>query len=227
MAMSITPGYDFAATGVPTRELLQLMTANMSITGIDIGQIATTILGMKVADSSASLPSEGWMWLSQTGTLWVKNRNGNIPLYRGSWGGWETNRFKAGAALDTYTLPESTIRKGELRMIPTGDTNEAKVFYQIGTNLVHDFVLCASDTLVSGTNSLLVGRGGWKWPVQTASRTGNPDVAIRTTTGGQQDQPVVSYPQTGAAQIQAIVTRQGNGATNGVGWGHGFEMHGF
>ena len=69
--MQIVPGYDFTVNEVPTRAKLEAMTAGMSLTGIDISQIATSLIGTKKGDTSTSLPSEGWLLHDQPGGLWV------------------------------------------------------------------------------------------------------------------------------------------------------------
>lgn len=94
----ITPGYDFQQNEIPTKETLQLMTAGISITRIDISQISSALIGIKIADTSPSLP-EGWLRMGPAGGLYVTSRWGEVHLYRAGWGGMESRRypFEAGA----------------------------------------------------------------------------------------------------------------------------------
>lgn len=97
MAMTIVPGYDFTVNEVPTQALFYQMVAGATITGVPLSQIDTSLIGIKLSDSSVSLPSEGWLWKDNLGCLWVKSRWGNIRIYRGSYGGQETIRYQRGA----------------------------------------------------------------------------------------------------------------------------------
>lgn len=97
--MQITPGYNFEPNEVPTRAKLGLMTTGMQVRGIDISQIATTLIGKITGDTGTSLPGEGWLQISPQGALWVKNRWGRAMFYRAGWGGMETNRFTTDRSL--------------------------------------------------------------------------------------------------------------------------------
>lgn len=88
----ITPGYDFQQNEVPTKETLQLMTAGMSLTNVDISQISTSLIGIKIDQTSPSLP-EGWLRIGPSGTLFVTSRWGEVDLYRAGWGGMCTRRY--------------------------------------------------------------------------------------------------------------------------------------
>lgn len=94
--MQITPGYNFEPNEVPTRAKLTLMVSGMQVRGIDIGQIATDLVGVKLTgDTQCSLPAEGWLMRSPQGTMWVQSRHGRVPWWRGNWGGMEGKRFSA------------------------------------------------------------------------------------------------------------------------------------
>jgi hypothetical protein len=163
--MRITPGYDFQPTEVPTNATLQQMVAGMSITGIDIQQIDTSLQGVKVGDT-ASLPAEGWMRRDSRNGLWVQSATGPVMLWRANWGGWETVRFRTGAKLDTFgntDVPISTGR-GILGMVPDNDSSESNCFCRpsigLTSNQSKGQMLKYLDTGVSGSFCRLLGRGG-------------------------------------------------------------------
>lgn len=91
--MTITPGYNFDTNEIPTKERLLLMTAGMSITGIDISQIATSLIGVRITDTSPTALPEGWIRRGPSGTLFTWTRWGEVGLWRGNWGGLESRRF--------------------------------------------------------------------------------------------------------------------------------------
>jgi hypothetical protein len=97
MAMTIVPGYDFTVNETPMQSTLYQMIAGATLSGIPLSQIDTSLIGIKLGDSDVSLPSEGWLWKDELGCLWVKSRWGNIRIFRGSYGGQETNRYQRGA----------------------------------------------------------------------------------------------------------------------------------
>lgn len=121
----ITPGYDFGQNEIPTKETLQLMTAGISITQIDISQIATALIGIKIANTSPSLPAEGWMRVSPAGGLYVTTRWGEVHLYRGCWGGMETRRYPVEASAGNAQRRVGFILTG----MTTLTTSESAVFW--------------------------------------------------------------------------------------------------
>jgi hypothetical protein len=174
--MKITPGYDFTTTEVPTKAHLQQMISGGEVYGIDISQINSTLIGIKTADSSVSLPAEGWMWTDVAGCVWVRSRFGPVKLWRGGWGGMETRRYPQGAQVINppinndrflYQCAGGTLSyKGTT---PTGATLESNVFFTASQANGERFKNL--ETGVSGgyTRSLLYG-GGW-FPAQVLTFT--------------------------------------------------------
>lgn len=95
--MIIRPGYDFTTTEVPTKAKLQRMLSQSTVEGIDISQISTNLVGTKIAESSVSLPAEGWLWRDPMGCLWVNTGRGPAKLFSGDRCGLETRRYPTGA----------------------------------------------------------------------------------------------------------------------------------
>lgn len=226
MAVTITPGFDFEVNGIPTKELLELMTAGMSITGIDISQIDATLVGMKDEPSSVSLPSEGWLWLDPMGAIHVKTSDGLVRFYRAQWGGWETNRYPIGNPIETFSLPTAHVSPiGKFRTHTVGSTNESDVYFRIGTGNIQQMVAHPTDTLVSGTAQPIVVRGAYYAETLSTDRTHWPQ-HIGRRAGGVTNAPVEPFPQTGVAtSIHGLVTRQeGGGVVRGLAWYYGLEM---
>jgi hypothetical protein len=129
----ITPGYDFQQNEVPTKETLQLMTAGMSITQIDISQISTALIGIKIDQTSPSLP-EGWLRMDPAGTLFVTSRWGEVEIYRAGWGGMTTRRYPIQASTG---FPQ---RRSIFILQPLGSmtTTESSVSFAVDTPLGSD-----------------------------------------------------------------------------------------
>lgn len=160
MAFQITPGYDFTVNEIPTRGKLQQMAAGLSLTGIVAAQMeGVTLIHLKTtADSAVSLPSNGWMWVDEHNTLWVKTSKGNVRLYRG-WGGWESIRYPTVPGDSVFTMP---YRGGEKRFLPrtlvVGDSNESNIRLRASDN--GRVVAVNVDTASSGVHETAVYRGG-------------------------------------------------------------------
>jgi hypothetical protein len=176
MAMQITPGYDFTANEVPTVSKLTTMVAGMSITGIDMSQVAATLLGEVLGDTGASMPLVGWLRSDALGALWVRTNNGQVRVYRANWGGWESNRFRAGAGDNNVVgwdadTKINTIR-GRILNFPSNDTNESNLYiWPTGGATAHISSLKALDSAASGSPMRLVGRGGCPVIVKQADRS--------------------------------------------------------
>jgi hypothetical protein len=93
---TILPGYDFGVNEVPNRETLCRQARLMKITGVGIGEIDATLVGLKsgtvTGSTDATLPAVGWMWADPGGNLWVSTDHGDVPLKRAG-GGFETVRW--------------------------------------------------------------------------------------------------------------------------------------
>lgn len=167
--MIITPGYDFTVNEVPTRLKLETMTAGMSITGVDISQIDTALIGTKKGDTSTSLPAEGWLLHDPPGGLWVKNRYGIVHLWRGGWGGLECNRFPVAGNVIAGTFPFKTGEGVNVYLTATNHTNESTIAW-IANRLVDNNSSFAAmkplETLASGANSRVALFGGIPWPIE-------------------------------------------------------------
>ena len=124
----ITPGYDFTVNEVPTKEKLELMTAGMSITQIDISQINTALIGVLVGSTNPSLP-EGWIRRGPSGSLFVSSRWGEVEIYRAGWGGMCTRRYPLQA---NTGLPQ---RRTMFTITPLGSltTSESSVSWALQT----------------------------------------------------------------------------------------------
>jgi hypothetical protein len=99
--MTITPGYDFEQSEIPTQAKLRLMVSGMSVDNVDVSLIDTALIGFRTSDTSASLPGEGWCRLSPQGALWVQTRWGEVEWYRAGWGGLVTRRLGCGNVITT------------------------------------------------------------------------------------------------------------------------------
>jgi hypothetical protein len=229
MAMTITPGWDFAYNDVPTRARLELMTAAMSITGIPLSQINTNLVGIKYGDTSVSLPAEGWIWGDTDGSLWVKTRFGKCKFFRGNWGGWETQRYLAADPLDHWTLPQpAPVPIGELRSVSAGASNESDVRYRIGTNTIGRFVVKNLDTATSGVAVRLLGRGAHTGEPIRTNRLGSPDYSVRHGSA-QEDYEVSIFPATnadapGQGRKKCLLLYQGIGQNRALAWFFGYEV---
>ena len=232
MSLTITPGYDFQTTEVPTRATLQQCVLGMSITGIPQSMIDSTLVSqMYTTSTSVSLPGEGWIDYDQHGRLWVKSRWGHVCLHRGNWGGWETRRYPCMDVIDTYTFPFNNVAPvGQLRTVVAGNTTESNVAYRAGTSIgIWRFKNCES--AVSGALVRLVGRGGWMGEVLSSNRSIMPDYQVRQGTGVQ-DQAATPFPASDAsattkARKGGLLLRQnGNGAATvrATAWYFGMEL---
>lgn len=206
--MQITPGYNHEPNEVPTKAKLQLMTTGMVITGIDISQIATTLVGTKFGDTSVSLPAEGWFQISPQGMLWIKNRWGRCPVYRPGWGGMAMNRIgnlgapgyvsMAAAMSQITTHPAASV-------VATGPSCAAMLLAQF-TN-VQDFRR-PLDSAVSNAHTVHLLFGGAVWPTENPmltwgkyklARCRYPDVP---SNGGSGWDPV---PYSSLKQVNGII----------------------
>jgi hypothetical protein len=167
--MTITPGYDFTVNEVPTRAKLESMTAGMSITGIDISQIDTALVGVKQGDTSTSLPAEGWMLRNAPGQLWVQTRFGRVQLWRGCWGGMETRRFPVAGFTVVGTLPYKIGEGGNFIVPATSNTAESTIAFKLNRQVDNNSVAGAMrhlDTASSGQYLRVALWGGVGWPIE-------------------------------------------------------------
>lgn len=227
MAMSITVGYDFAPTEVPTKELLELMTAGMSVTGIDISQISANLVGTKTEDSNVSLPGEGWMWRDPMGALWVNTRNGRCRFFRACWGGWETNRYPVGNPLQTFSLPISHVTPiGRFQTATVAESNESDIYFRVGTSQIRQQIAKGTETLVSGTAQPVVVRGAYYAENLSADRQQFPDYMI-SRAAGQNEQPVETFPMDGgslAPTMFGTMWRNNISTSRSLAWYYALEM---
>lgn len=168
--MTITPGYDFTVNEVPTRLKLETMTAGMSITGIDISQIAATLIGIKKGDTSTSLPSEGWLLHDPPGGLWVLTRHGRVHLWRGGWGGLECNRFPCSGNPVTGTYPYKVGEGGQVFLSATNHTNESNIAWRLNQRSDNNSSFAPMkplETLTTSANPRIALWGGVPWPVES------------------------------------------------------------
>jgi hypothetical protein len=174
--MKITPGYDFGVTEIPTKAKIQQMLSGGELTGIDISQINTGLIGLKTADSSVSLPAEGWMWVDVQGCVWVQSRFGATKLWRGSWGGMETRRYPQGAPVtnppinnDRFLYQCAGGQVGYKTGNPSGSTLASNVFFSAAQCSAERFKNLETGYSGGYTRTLLYG-GGW-FPAQSISYT--------------------------------------------------------
>lgn len=233
--MQITPGYDFGVNEVPTYAKFQLMINGMSITGIAEAQVSALLVTERFLDvtTSLSLAAEGFLNRDQRGRLWVKSRNGMVQLYRAGWGGWESIRYPAFAAVDTYNYPINQMGPiGQLRSHTTDQTTESSVGYRPGTS-IGKFIAKNADTMVSGGFGRLVCYGGWGAEVLASKRIGNDRsdrsaaYIVRSATATQ-DQEVTGFPAhtvnaTGQARKQGLALRQNPSSVRTLAWWFGME----
>lgn len=167
--MQITPGYDFTVNEIPTRAKLETMTAGMSITGLDISQIDTTLIGIKSGDTTVSLPAEGWLWLDPSGGLWVKNRFGTVHCWRGCWGGLECNRFPMGGNPVTGTFPYKVGEGGHVFPVATAHTNESNIAWRLNQRSDANSTFAPMrhlETLTTSANPRVALWGGVPWMIE-------------------------------------------------------------
>jgi len=122
--MQIVPGYDFAATEVPNRAKLSQMALGMTLTGIELSQVATTIVAAFATDGSLTSMAEGALWIDARSNLWGKTENGILRV-RMAEGGWETNRYPFGIpiAATAFHNPGNHVDVGELIVNNTNESN--------------------------------------------------------------------------------------------------------
>lgn len=99
MAVSIVPTFDFAFDAVPTRATLLQQALSLSVTGLDLLSLDSSILGIvggTVSGSTnamqAGVSAVGSMWIDGGGNIWVHEQSGPVMLSRFH-GGWETRRY--------------------------------------------------------------------------------------------------------------------------------------
>jgi len=169
--MQITPGYDFGVNEIPTRAKLEAMTAGMSISGVDISQINVALVGIKYqAETTTSLPAEGWMAHNAQGGLWVESRYGRVQLWRGGWGGMETRRFPVAGFTVVGSLPYKIGEGGTFIAPATAHTAESNVSWKLNRQVDNNnqaVAMRALDTATSGSYIRLSLFGGQGWPIES------------------------------------------------------------
>jgi len=213
--MNITPGYNFGATEVPKNATLALSVAGMSLTGIDISQIATTILGIKHGNTDTSLPDVGWMQRDDANGIWIKTEAeitaspggefdyGRVRLFRANWGGWESNRYKMENERDTFTYSAIDISRfrGILQPVPNNDTNPSNVFIRGKNGAGADTMsLKTMETGLTGLHTRVAGRGGSTEVGKWAWRYGFPDYVATYTGIGVTNANTQYFPAQNATQ---------------------------
>lgn len=110
--MNIVPGYDFSVNEIPTRAKLGLMASNLSLTGISLDQVDSSVIVVTVTDGTqTSLPAIGWLWVDGRQNVWGRTAYGNV-IVRKSEGGWESNRipYAPGGTASDYALPGEIVQ---------------------------------------------------------------------------------------------------------------------
>lgn len=206
--MQITPGYDFSVNEIPTAAKFGLMATGMSVTGIALAQIDTTLVGVRQSDTSdISLPSEGWLWNDHIGSLWVQGRNGPVKLFRANWGGWESRRYPCGKGTTDYGLPQPMATAigyvGALSMV----TDESNVRFHYSRYTTYNNWLCkALDTAVSEAYVRFIGRGGCMAQMYYAPLGYAPaEILIDLTYSGLREE--TTYPPTTGTTKWGIMLR--------------------
>lgn len=139
------------------------MLDGMSLTGIDITQIATNLVGAKIGDTSTSMPGPGWLRVDALGKLWVYDGAGEAAVYRGNWGGWETRRYRTGNYIDTFTTYPQLMgyHRGLLHVQPNNDSGASNVFVRGKSGAVADtHAIKLLESTSSGDAGRILMRGG-------------------------------------------------------------------
>lgn len=163
--MEIVPGYDFGAIEVPNRAKLGLMASGMTLTGIELSQVATTIVAAFATDGSLTSMAEGALWLDARSNLWGRTSRGIVRV-RMAEGGWETNRYPWGnqAGNTNHHNPGNHVDIAEMF---ANNTNESNCFMRgrVGAE-INRFALgiiqeTANSTATNGVAAFyrVVGRG--------------------------------------------------------------------
>lgn len=214
--MIITPGYDFGAHEVPTHAKLEQMVDGMSITGIDIDQIDSTLIGIKVGETDVSLPAAGWLRSDALNALWVRGTHGDVQIYRANYGGLESRgRFPfKGRRYDTAfgTSAQRSIAHGYL-YFDASDTRPSicEVYPTPGHTPCGIKILETAWTSESLTWPRIVLRGGFEGIAlnETNNRNGwveyfNPNNGAGVSTYG-----IIPRPQTNKTlPIGGVMTAQ-------------------
>jgi hypothetical protein len=222
--VQISPGYDFSVNEIPTNAKLQQMVAGMSITGIDIGQIDTTLIAEIIGPTSATMPVEGWLRVDALNRIWVRDANAKqVCLDRGNWGGWETVRMFAGKITgvgDTwpYGAGETSFplsARFEPSWNTVNDTNATNLYLKpsVGAN-TQVVNLKALETGVSGSVMRVLGRGGSVGIIANANRS--PAQGFWDHIPNVQTLGATNYTNVNHA-ITSIGPNQGVGLVQGVG----------
>lgn len=238
--MNITPGYDFTVNEVPTRGKLYQMVAGMSLTGIDLSQIDTNLVGIKLGDTATSLPEVGWMQVDGINCLWVKTEAnitsspggevdyGRVKIFRGNWGGWETNRLKTENERDTFTYSAIDIgrHRGIIQVVPNNDTNPSNMFLRGKTGGSTDTHSVKNlETGLTGLHTRTLMRGGHVAITRWALRTGYPDYVGIFHSVGVTDYNTQAFPSINAtlgSKNRGMATRQTGPAF--LFWAHGATL---
>lgn len=158
--LTVTPGYDFATTEVPTREKLGLAMTGMSLTGIGASLFPSGTTYITITDTSqVTLPFEGMLWVDSRTNLWGLTRRGMV-IVRRSAGGWETNRFLMHADGGGAVVPPGEALRFNNPV--AGDTNESNCVMGRYTSNDADPALpvaLSTDTVGSGTFARVVFKG--------------------------------------------------------------------
>jgi hypothetical protein len=118
---TITPGYDFGATEIPTRDKLLKQATGLQISGIPDENLANTLTREIISNTTAAsnLPGEGALWCDGRGNLWGCTRWGNVQLRRYG-GGSTTRRFEVPPGSIT-----SIVRPGNLQSLGASNVNDS------------------------------------------------------------------------------------------------------
>jgi hypothetical protein len=182
MAMTIVPGYDFSVNEVPTNSKLTSMLGNISLTGIDLTQIDGSLVMIRL-ETDTSMPAAGWLRTDTLGNLKGAQIGGTgspLNVYRGNWGGWETQRYRIGEQHDTFISASGIgpIARGIMDTVPTNDTNESNIYLRPRAGGGNDtYAWKALGGGVSGVHAQVVFRGGCMTMCLWSQRKGFPDYA--------------------------------------------------
>jgi hypothetical protein len=94
--ISITPGYDFGTTEVPTNAKFKQAANGIQITGVQLQNVDQALVasygGEVSGTTGASLPGEGYMWVDPAGNTWIETIGGPVRINRND-GGFESKRW--------------------------------------------------------------------------------------------------------------------------------------